>query len=143
MASRPPIFSSVCVRRAILTPPSSIWTVWTNTQVSIRSWSARSIWRKRKRISKPPSHRGAPRIVIGTLNKLEQSLTAFLGAGDHPRLPEARLQLGKLQMVRATQYMTGDLDDSKRTQARESYLAAAKTFDAMVTELRGETDRNA
>ncbi len=66
----------------------------------------------------------------------EQSLNSFLKAGDHPRIPEARSQLGKLQMVRATQYLLGEADDAKRKQARESYLAAAKTFDAIVADLK-------
>ena len=68
----------------------------------------------------------------------QQSLNAFLKGPDHPRTSEARAQLGKLQMVRATQYMLGEPDDAQRELARASYLAAAKTFDAIVDKLKGE-----
>ncbi len=68
----------------------------------------------------------------------EQSLNSFLQGGDHPRTQEARSQLGKLQMVQATQYMLGEPDDAQREKARESYLAAAKTFDAIVETLKGK-----
>ncbi len=68
----------------------------------------------------------------------EQQLTEFLKLPSHPRLSEARLQLGKLQMVRAAQLMAGKVDDEKRKAARESYLAAAKTFDEIVNNLREE-----
>jgi tetratricopeptide (TPR) repeat protein len=66
----------------------------------------------------------------------EKQLTEFLKLPSHPRLSEARLQLGRLQMVRAAQLMSGKVDDAKRASARESYLAAAKTFDAIVESLR-------
>ncbi len=66
----------------------------------------------------------------------EKQLTEFLQLSSHPRLSEARLQLGRLQLVRAAQLMSGKVDDTKRTSARESYLAAAKTFDAIVESLR-------
>ncbi len=68
----------------------------------------------------------------------EQQLALFLKQDSHPRFSEARLQLGKLQMVRAAQLMNGTPDDAKRESARESYLAAAKTFDAIVEDLRGK-----
>ena len=68
----------------------------------------------------------------------EQSLIEFLKQSSHPRFSEARLQLGKLQMVRAAQLMNGDPNEQKRKAARESYLAAAKTFDAIVEDLRGK-----
>ena len=66
----------------------------------------------------------------------EQSLATFLKNGSHRRASEARMQLGKLQMVRATQLMLGEPDDAKRKSARESYLAAGKTFDAIVVDLK-------
>ncbi len=66
----------------------------------------------------------------------EAALAEFLKNGSHPRLSEARLQLGKLQLVRATQLMSDDADDAKRKAARESYLAAAATFDSIVEKLR-------
>lgn len=66
----------------------------------------------------------------------EAQLVEFLQQSSHPRVSEARLQLGKLQMVRATQLISGEVDDAKRQAARESYLAAAKTFDAIVEALR-------
>ena len=46
------------------------------------------------------------------------------------------MQFGKLQMVRAMQLLTGDVDDAKRAKARESFLAAAATFDSIVEQLR-------
>ncbi|MEM8666650.1 MAG: hypothetical protein AAGG48_03995 [Planctomycetota bacterium] len=72
--------------------------------------------------------------------KAESELAEFLKQGSHPRASEARLQLGKLQMVRAAQLMTGEVDQSKRAAARESYLAAAKTFDQIREELRTELE---
>ena len=67
----------------------------------------------------------------------ESSLKEFLGqSSSHPRAPEARLQLGKLQMIRAAQLLVGESDQGKRELARESYLAAAATFDAIVSDLR-------
>ena len=46
------------------------------------------------------------------------------------------MQLGKLQMVRAAQLLSGEPDESKRKLGRESYLAAASTFDTIVEGLR-------
>ncbi len=68
----------------------------------------------------------------------EEALSEFLKQGSHPRFSEARLQLGNLQMVRAAQLMAGQVDDAKRESARQSYLAAAKTFDVIVNDLRGK-----
>ena len=68
----------------------------------------------------------------------EQHLNEFLSAGSHPRQSQARLQLGKLQMVRAAQLADGEADDQQRADARNSYLAAAKTFDTIVEDLRGK-----
>jgi hypothetical protein len=70
--------------------------------------------------------------------KAEQELTEFLKKGTHPRESEARLQLGKLQMVRAAQLMTGQPDDTKRDAARQSYLAASRTFDQITEQLKGK-----
>ncbi len=70
----------------------------------------------------------------------EKSLQEFLSAGDHPRVSEARLQLGRLQMIRAAQLLASKPDDSKRSSARDSYLAAAKTFDGIVTQLRDKLE---
>lgn len=66
----------------------------------------------------------------------EAQITLFLKKEGHPRLSEARLKLGKLQLVRATQLMAGEPDDATRSEAAKSYLAAAKTFDAIVEDLR-------
>ena len=72
----------------------------------------------------------------------EQELVAFLDAGSHPRQSGARLQLGRLQMVRAAQFQQAAVDDPAKTaEARQSYLAAADTFDAIVAQLR-ETLKN-
>ncbi len=71
----------------------------------------------------------------------EQQLAEFLQQASHPRFSEARLKLGKLQMVRAAQLMNGDPDDAKRKAARESYLAAAETFSAIVDDLRGKLEQ--
>ncbi len=70
------------------------------------------------------------------LKQAEEQLSEFLKQSSHPRISEARLQLGKLQMVRAMQLLTGDVDDAKREKARESFLAAAATFDSIVEQLR-------
>ncbi|HBJ38617.1 MAG TPA: hypothetical protein DDZ51_28480 [Planctomycetaceae bacterium] len=68
----------------------------------------------------------------------EEALKSFLTKSDHPRLSEARLQLGKLQMVRADQLMSvADPSDEARENARKSCLDAAETFNAIVTDLRG------
>lgn len=66
----------------------------------------------------------------------EGQLQEFLKQSAHPRLSEARLQLGKLQLVRAAQLMSGKPDAEKRGKARESYTAASKTFDQIVESLR-------
>ena len=68
----------------------------------------------------------------------EAEITAFLKKEGHPRLSEARLKLGKLQLVRATQLMATEPDDATRSEAAKSYLSASKTFDAIVTDLREE-----
>ncbi|MCG8651048.1 MAG: hypothetical protein MI861_14520 [Pirellulales bacterium] len=66
----------------------------------------------------------------------EKSLQAFLKKSGHPRQSEARLQLGKLQMVRAAQLLDGQPNRTQRSSARQSYLAVAETFDAIVADLR-------
>lgn len=64
-------------------------------------------------------------------------LKEFLKQSAHPRLSEARLLLGKLQMVRAGQLTAGPKPtDETRTAARASYMEAAGTFDSIVTDLR-------
>lgn len=68
----------------------------------------------------------------------EAQLGEFLTKSSHPRLSEARLQLGWIQMVRAAQLLNGEPDDKKRQAARESYLAASKTFDTIVETLRAQ-----
>ncbi|WP_345689041.1 hypothetical protein [Novipirellula caenicola] len=68
--------------------------------------------------------------------KAESSIADFLKNDSHPRAPEARLQLGKLQLVRANTLMMLNPDDAKKKAARESYLNAAKTFDTIVENLR-------
>ncbi|TWT83002.1 hypothetical protein CA13_44650 [Planctomycetes bacterium CA13] len=70
--------------------------------------------------------------------KAASSLSEFLKNEDHPRVSEARLQLGKLQMVRAGQLLMVKPDDQKKALARESYLAASKTFDTIVENLRSK-----
>ena len=66
----------------------------------------------------------------------ESSLTKFLENPTHARAPEARLQLGKLQMIRASQLISGEPDQTNPGKARESYLAASKTFDGIVADLK-------
>ena len=66
----------------------------------------------------------------------EAEIKEFLKQENHPRLSEARLKLGKLQLVRATQLMSGEPDDNARSEAAASYLSAAKTFDSIVEDLR-------
>ncbi|PAY16152.1 hypothetical protein CKO51_28030 [Rhodopirellula sp. SM50] len=70
----------------------------------------------------------------------EASLQEFLTRESHPRQSEARLQLGKLQMIRAAQLLAGEPVETEKRQARESYLAAAKTFDGIVSDLRGKLE---
>lgn len=78
-----------------------------------------------------------PKTRDGYFVQAEKELNTFLEQSAHPRVSEARLQLGKLQMVRGAQLMNGQPDDSQRAEARQSYLAAAKTFHAIVEDLRG------
>lgn len=67
----------------------------------------------------------------------EQELKKFLEQSDHPRFSEARLQLGKLQLLRARQLMlAADPSDEARNNARESYLGAAQTFTGIEKDLR-------
>jgi hypothetical protein len=65
----------------------------------------------------------------------EEQLQKFLQSDPHPRHSQARMQLGRLQMVRAAQLQSSDSED-QQALARESYLAAAGTFDSIVTTLR-------
>ena len=65
----------------------------------------------------------------------EEQINEFLKR-DHPRVSEARLTLGKLQLARATQLMAGEPDDAKRKEALASYTASSKTFDEIVETLR-------
>ncbi len=71
----------------------------------------------------------------------EKQLAEFLERPSHPRRSEAQLQLGKLQLVRAAQLMSGKVDEIKRTKARESYLAASKTFDGIVEDLKTKLEQ--
>ena len=64
-----------------------------------------------------------------------EAVSSLLKQSAHPRLSEARLQLGKLQLVRAAQLMSGKPDAEKRQKARDSYTAASKTFDQIVDSL--------
>ena len=67
----------------------------------------------------------------------QNQLKEFLKQSAHPRLSEARLLLGKLQMVRAAQLIAGPKPtDETRTAARASYMEAAGTFDSIVGDLR-------
>jgi len=67
----------------------------------------------------------------------EEQLKKFVSEKPgHPRTSEARLQLGRLQMVRAAQLVAADPTDSQRKEAREVYLDAAKTFTAIADQLR-------
>lgn len=69
--------------------------------------------------------------------KAETELQAYVDANSsHERASEARSMLGKLQMVRAAQAMSGDLDSAKRSQAREIYAKAAKTFEDIQANLK-------
>lgn len=70
----------------------------------------------------------------------ETALQEFLKQDSHPRLSEARLQLGKLQMIRAAQLLAGEPSETEKGQARDSYLAAAKTFDQIVADLRAKLE---
>ncbi len=66
----------------------------------------------------------------------EQQLTEFLKSGSHPRQSQARMQLGRLQMVRAAQLQGGKSDNANQAEVRQSYLDAANTFDTIVESLR-------
>lgn len=57
---------------------------------------------------------------------------------DHPRQPEAQLQLGNLLIVRGVELMQlgGPPDAARRSQARDAFNAAADTFNAIVADLR-------
>ncbi len=67
--------------------------------------------------------------------RAESALETFLEQGDHARVSEARMLLGTIQMGRAEQLMLGEVDDEVRAAARESYLAAAETFDSIIQRL--------
>lgn len=74
----------------------------------------------------------------GLFVSAEEALKGFLKQTDHPRVSEARLQLGKLQLVRANQLMSvADPSDEARENARKACLDAAETFNSIVTDLRG------
>lgn len=67
----------------------------------------------------------------------EDALKGFLKQTEHPRVSEAKLQLGKLQLVRANQLMSvADPSDEARENARKSCLDAAETFQSIVTDLK-------
>ncbi|WP_146527260.1 tetratricopeptide repeat protein [Novipirellula artificiosorum] len=68
----------------------------------------------------------------------ETSLADFLKQETHPRVSEARLQLGKLQLVRANQLLLSGASDPKKSLARDSFIAASQTFDTIVENLRGK-----
>ncbi|TWU59095.1 hypothetical protein Poly51_18810 [Rubripirellula tenax] len=74
----------------------------------------------------------------GYLKDATDQLDVFLKAGTHPRQSEARMMLGTLQMFRGAQTLGSEPDDAKRKEARETYLAAAKTFSDIVEKLRNE-----
>ncbi|MGV3483520.1 MAG: hypothetical protein ACO1RT_03770 [Planctomycetaceae bacterium] len=67
----------------------------------------------------------------------QKQLQDFLNNTEHPRRSEARLLLGKLQMVRGGQLMAApEPTEEARKAARESYTDATKTFDTIVGDLR-------
>lgn len=71
----------------------------------------------------------------------EIELQSFLkNHPSHARASEARSQLGKLRMFRASQFMIGEVDDEKRQKARELYQAAATTFDNIIEDLKGKLE---
>ncbi|WDQ18031.1 hypothetical protein [Rhodopirellula sp. P2] len=73
--------------------------------------------------------------------KAEAELQAYVDANSsHERASEARSMLGKLQMVRAAQYMSGELDFDKRKKARETYAKAAQTFSAIQADLKSKLE---
>ena len=67
----------------------------------------------------------------------QEQLKLFLNQKEHPRVSEARLLLGKLQIVRGGQlFAAKELTNEARKASRDSYMEAAKTFDSIVTDLR-------
>lgn len=67
----------------------------------------------------------------------QRELQAFVAGPTNDRQSEARLMLGKLQMIRAAQLLVGDdVDKEQRAQARESYVAASNTFSGIIEELK-------
>ncbi len=67
----------------------------------------------------------------------QEQLKEFLKKTGHARASEARLQLGKLQMVRGAQLLAvKELTDEARKASRDSYLEAATTFRQIVDDLR-------
>lgn len=67
----------------------------------------------------------------------EENLTSFLKAhAKHSRSSQARLQLGRLQMVRAQTLLATEPDDDKRETARKIYLSASGTFKQITETLR-------
>src|SRR6056297_3291951 len=60
------------------------------------------------------------------------------GQPNHPRRPEAQLQLGNLQLLRGAQLMEqgGPPDAQRRATALETFAGAAATFGDIVAELR-------
>ncbi|MFK8114892.1 MAG: hypothetical protein AB8B91_22005 [Rubripirellula sp.] len=71
----------------------------------------------------------------------EEQIQEFLkNHAAHRRASEARAQLGRLRMFRASQFMTSDIDDAKRKKARELYMAAAKTFDGVINDLKSKLE---
>ncbi|WP_044302619.1 hypothetical protein [Rhodopirellula sallentina] len=72
----------------------------------------------------------------------ETELQAFLkNHPSNPRASEARSQLGKLRMFRASQFMTDDANSTNRRKARELYQAAADTFDSIIADLKGRLQK--
>lgn len=66
----------------------------------------------------------------------EQALKDFLKQSSHPQFAEARTMLAKLQLLRASQLISGKPNADQRTQACASFLAAAESFDQIVAELK-------
>lgn len=71
----------------------------------------------------------------------QEQLKEFLKQSDHPRLSEARLLLGNLQIARGGQLLgVPNVTDDAKKAARESYLEASKTFDSIVASLRAKLE---
>ena len=71
------------------------------------------------------------------LEQSEKGLISFSkNSPEHPRLAEARLQLGLLQMKRGELLMLGEPGPEQREKAREAFLAAGETFSTIVEQLR-------